>query len=86
MSDHGEGELQFSTKTKLQDAQGKRTPSGGATGVETFLRDLDGREVLLKENVIFSLQFQGESTHTLLWKVDGTWLGNQQQRAIVGEW
>ena len=22
----------------------------------------------------------------LLWKVDGTWLGNQQQRANVGEW
>ena len=24
MADHGEGELQFSTKTKLQDAQGNR--------------------------------------------------------------
>ena len=29
---------------------------------------------------------QGEWAHTLLWKVDGTWLGNQQQRAHVGEW
>ena len=30
MADHGEGELQFSTKTKLQDAQGNRIIAGGA--------------------------------------------------------
>ena len=33
MADHGEGEPQFSTKTKLQDAQGNRTPTGGAKSV-----------------------------------------------------
>ena len=26
MANHGEGELEFSTKTKLQDAQGNRIP------------------------------------------------------------
>ena len=49
MAVHGEGELEFSTKTK-----GNRIPTGGARSVEISLRDLDGREVLLKENVIFS--------------------------------
>ena len=43
--------------------------------VEIPARDLDGREVLLKENVIFGSN--GVSAHTLLWKTDGTWLGNQ---------
>ena len=27
MADHGEGELEFSAMTKLQDAQGNRTPT-----------------------------------------------------------
>ena len=53
IADHGDGELQFSTKTKLQDAKGNRTPTKIAKRVEISLRDLDGREVLLKENVIF---------------------------------
>ena len=35
MADHGEGELQVSAKTELQDAQGNRIPTGGATSVET---------------------------------------------------
>ena len=48
MADHGEGELQLSAKTKLQDAQGNRIPTGGAKSVEISLQDLDGREVLLK--------------------------------------
>ena len=48
MADHGEGELEHSAKTKLQDAQGNRIPTGGAKSVEIFLRDLDGRAVLLK--------------------------------------
>ena len=54
MADYGEGELQFSTKTKLQDAQGNRIPRGGAKSVDISLPERDGREVLLKENVIFS--------------------------------
>ena len=54
MADHGEGELQVSTKTRLQDAQRNRIPTGSAKRVEMSLRDLDGREVLLKENAIFS--------------------------------
>ena len=54
MAGHGKGELQFSTKTKLQDAQGNRIPTGGANSVEISLHDLDGREVALKKNVIFS--------------------------------
>ena len=37
MADHGEGELQVSAKTELQDAQGNRIPTGGATSVETSL-------------------------------------------------
>ena len=53
MADRGEGELEFSTKTGLQDAQGNRIPTGSAKSVEISLRDL-GREVLLQENVIFS--------------------------------
>ena len=53
MADHGEGGLQFSTKTKLQDAQGNRILTG-AKSVENSLHDIDGREVLLKENAIFS--------------------------------
>ena len=44
----GEGELQFGAKTKLQDAQGNRAPTGGAKSVEISLRDLDGLEVLPK--------------------------------------
>ena len=60
MADHGEGEIQFSTKTKIQHAQGNRIPTGGAKSVEMSSRDLDGREVLLKENAIFSSR---ESTH-----------------------
>ena len=27
MADHGEGDLEFSAKTKLQDAQGNRIPT-----------------------------------------------------------
>ena len=54
MADHGEGELQFSAKTKLQGAQGNRIPTGGGKSVEIPMRDLDGRDVLLKEHVIFS--------------------------------
>ena len=54
VADHGEGELQFSAKTKLQDAQGNRIPTGGAKSVVISLHDLGGREVLLKENAIFS--------------------------------
>ena len=54
MAHRGEGELEFSTKTKLQDVQGNRIPAGIATSVEVSLRDLAGREVLPKENVIFS--------------------------------
>ena len=61
MADHGEGELQFSTKTQLQDTQGNRRLTRGE-------RKCD-------------LQFEGESTHTSLWKVGGAWLGKQQQRA-----
>ena len=38
---------------------------------------------LVKQNVIFSANV---NQHTLLWKVDGTWLGNHQQRANIGEW
>ena len=68
---HGEGELQFSTKTKLQDAQGNRIPTGGAKSVEISLRDLDGREVLLKENAIFSSKVNQPIPCY-------TWLGNQQ--------
>ena len=34
--------------------QGNRIPTAGVKGVEISLRDLDGREALLKENVIFS--------------------------------
>ena len=48
MADHGECEVEFSTKTQLQDAQGNRIPTGGAKSVEISLRDLDGHEVLLK--------------------------------------
>ena len=54
MADHGAGGLHFSAKTKLQDAQGNRIPREGGKSVEISLRDLDGREVLLKENVNFS--------------------------------
>lgn len=44
--------LEFSTKTKLQYAQRSRTPTGGAKSVEISLHDLDGREILLKENAV----------------------------------
>ena len=54
MADHGEGELQFSAKTRLEDTQGNRILIGGAKCVEISLYDFDGREVLPKENVIFS--------------------------------
>ena len=54
MAGHGEGGLYFNSATKLQDAQRNRIPSGGKKSVAIFLRDIDGREVLLKENVIFS--------------------------------
>ena len=54
MANHGEGELEFSTKTKVQDAQKNRILAGGAESVDISLRDLDGREALLKENVTFS--------------------------------
>ena len=49
VADRGERELQFSAKTKLQDAQGNRIPTGGAKSVEFSLQDLGGGEVLLKE-------------------------------------
>ena len=42
--------------TKLQDAQGSCIPTRCAKSAEISLRDLDGREVLLKENVIFGLK------------------------------
>ena len=83
MAAHGKGELQFSAKTKLQDAQGSRIPPEDAKCVEISLRDLDGREVPLKENVIFN--FKVNQPMLCHW-VDGTWLGNQQQGATVGEW
>ena len=54
MADHGEGELEFNAATKLQDAQGNRIRNGGMQSVEISLHDIDGHEVLLKENVIFS--------------------------------
>ena len=54
VADHAEGEQRFSTKTKPQDAQGNRIPTGGAKSFELSLRDLDGREVLPKEKAIFS--------------------------------
>ena len=53
MANHGE-ELEFNAKTKLLDARQNRVLTGNAKSVEISLRDLDGREVLLKENVIFS--------------------------------
>ena len=37
-----------------QRCAGSRILTGGAKSVEMSLRDLDGREVLLKKNVIFS--------------------------------
>ena len=54
MADHGEGELEFNAATKLQDAQGNRIRNGGMQSVEISLHDIDGHEVLLKENVIMS--------------------------------
>ena len=54
MAGHGEGEVEFNTKAKLQNAQGNRLPAGGAKSAEVSWRDIDGREVLLKEHVIFS--------------------------------
>ena len=53
MANRGEGELEFSAKTRLQDAQGNRIPTRGAKSVEVSLLDVDGREVLLKEIMIF---------------------------------
>ena len=52
MADHGEGQLEFSTKTKLQDAQGSCIPTRCAKSAEISLHDLDGREDL--ENMTFS--------------------------------
>ena len=49
MANHGE-ELEFNAKTKLLDARQNRVLTGDAKSVEISLRDLDGREVLLKEN------------------------------------
>ena len=60
MADHEEGELEFNSATKPQDAQGNRAlrgiaiPLWVAKSVETCLRDIDVHEVLLKENMIFS--------------------------------
>ena len=56
MAGHREGELEFKSATKLQAAQGNKLypRRGGAKSVEISLRDIDGREVLLKENVVFS--------------------------------
>ena len=65
MADHGKGELEFSARTKPQDAQGNRIPAGGAKSVEIFLRDFDGRDVLLKENVIFSFWSVGKAGFTI---------------------
>ena len=50
LAGHGEGELEVNSATKLQDAEG----IASAKSVEISLRDVDGREVLPKENVIFS--------------------------------
>ena len=47
-------ELQFNTKTQLQDAQRNPIPTQGAKSVEISLHDLDGREVLLKQNATSS--------------------------------
>ena len=53
-ANHVGGELEFSAKTNLQDVQGNHIPTRDAKSLELSLHDLDGREVLLKENVIFS--------------------------------
>ena len=83
MADHGEGALQFSTKTKLQNAQGSCIPKEARKVLKFPCAPWWTRS---SSQVECGLQFQGESAHTLLWKVDGTWLGNQQQRAHAGEW
>ena len=69
MAGHGEGEFEFSTKTKLQDVRGNHIPQG--------VRSSSQREC--------GLQFKSESAHTLLWKADGTWLGNHWSRADIGD-
>ena len=51
MADHGEGELIQLPNYKMP---WNRIPAGGTKSAEISLRDIDGREVLLKEHVIFS--------------------------------
>ena len=59
---------------------GESYPHRGAKSVGISLRDIDGHEVLLK--TMWS-SVQSEPVHTLLWKTDGAWLGNNGREQIL---
>ena len=60
--------------------------SGGAKSVEISLHDLDGREVLLKENAIFSSKVNQPILCYGRLMEHGWGINSREQRANVGEW